>query len=107
MITIQELTSEADLAKGFRNLLLTSETLDAKTLVSVTVHRSDNLALYDETPSYMPLPFSVEANPTLAAMLLKLAGSMLERRHLSQIPSETLLSADDPVPYEIPNCREG
>lgn len=110
MITISELTKEDDLANGFRGFLITSEDRAARTSITISVRREENLALYDEAPSFSVLPFSVETNHSLAMHLLKLAGSLLERRHQNCIPPTEIILPDEPVPFAIiekPNCHEG
>lgn len=90
MITIQELSQPADLNKGMRGFMITREDLDGRTFVSVTVLRSENIALYDEAPDYITLPGSVEHNHAIASMLLDLSRALLDHKHLPTIPSITI-----------------
>lgn len=111
MLTIAEMTNEKDRAHGIRQFILSAEERDSRTTISITVHRSENLALYDESPCFTTLPYSVETNHQLAHSLLRLAGSIITHRHAPQIPCESLVDPEEPVPFAIvadkPNCHEG
>ena len=87
MITIEELSADSDVAKGMRGFMVTHEDHDGRTLVSATVLRTENIALYDEAPDYITLPGSVEENHKIAAMLLDLARTLLDHRHLRTLPA--------------------
>lgn len=109
MITIAEMTKEADRAQGIRQFILSVETRDSRASISITAHRAENLALYDEAPCFTTLPYAVETNHQLAQSLVKLTDSLLAHPHAPQIPCETSVGPDEPVPYQLvekPNCHE-
>ena len=103
MIAIQELTQEQDLANGFRGFLLTDENLDARTAITISVRREENLALYDEAASFSVLPFSVETNLALAQKLIKLADVLLKQQRINQLAPVTDIDAATPRAF----CHEG
>lgn len=90
MITIEELSRDDDISKGMRGFMITREDDDGRTIISVTVLRAENVALYDEAPDYVTLPGSVEQNHAIASMLLDLSRTLLDHRHLPAIPATTI-----------------
>lgn len=101
MIHGAENTTEQDREKSFRSIVLTARDRDSSTIVCVTAHRSENIGLYDEAPSFQPLPCAINSNHALGLLLLRIASGLLNHGSLSQMPSFESVAEDEPVPFEI------
>lgn len=108
--TLQDVTTEKDRGNGFRSIFFTYETPDDRCMVSITVARTVNLALYDEDAVFRPLPGSIESNVSLAAHLAAIMRALLEHPHGDSLPAghhlvTPALSAGEPAPFTPPCCE--
>lgn len=98
-VTIEETTTDALRAQGFRNFLLTTADEFGRNIIGITVHHTANLGMFDEQSDYRPVPYDVMTNPDLARTLLPLAQQLLDHPHFSSLPQST--------PTATMQCAEG
>lgn len=86
--TIQEHTTEADRARGFRAVVLTDESPDSRQILAINIHHSDNLALEGDAPAYHTIAGCTANNVLLAALLTRAAAACLAHPHQSVVGFE-------------------
>lgn len=106
MIAIEELTQDADRAKGFRNLQIIAEDANSREMIFVTHHHAENIALTGDAPAYMTLPECVAGNPKIGKLLLKLAVELNDHPHLSSFAQSIIVGPDEPVPFQFAPCQK-
>lgn len=101
MVHVAENTTESDRKRSFRSLILTAEDGDSRSIVCITSHRAENIALHDEAPEFRSLPGAIDDNHSLGLFLLRTASELLTHGRFSQLQEAETISADEPVAFEI------
>lgn len=107
MTFVSDSTTAKERESGFRSLLAIREDRDSRTVVAVTVHRAENIALPGDAPCFISLPGETAPNVPLAELLAGVVAALLKRPHLDRLPVEMALSPAGSATVPSPvNCHE-